>query len=129
MYRIAVVDDDSSILELARDAFAERGWTALPVPDLKAAPSLVREERPDVVLLDMWQDHQDTGWGVLQRLKADPATRRIPVVIWTIHPSELADRTTWLRRYGIRVLTKPFDLDDLYRAVEDAVTGRVLVSP
>jgi CheY-like chemotaxis protein len=122
--RIAVVDDDTVLLELLQELFADKGWGLLPCAQGSAAFVLLTQEYPDAILLDLLLETPIGGWQILQRLKQDPLTRSIPVIVWSA-AAHLHDKQSWLAEQGIPVLDKPFEIDELYQTVEAALTGKV----
>jgi CheY-like chemotaxis protein len=77
--------------------------------------------RPDLILLDLMMPNLD-GYTVCRRLKADPATRAIPVIFLTAS----ADRDVNRQATAVGAaacLTKPFDLTDLLAVVKSALQG------
>jgi CheY-like chemotaxis protein len=82
MIKILLVED-SKFLRLATErALARAGYTVDSAVDGDEALQLAREKMPDLILLDMLLPKM-TGLDVLKALKADPATRGIPVVVMT----------------------------------------------
>jgi CheY-like chemotaxis protein len=128
MRRIAVVQSDMDVLSSACELLAESGWDAVPCADGAAAVSVLRHERPDVILLDPWLQTRDSGWHMLQELKIDSVTRTIPVVLWSVDRERLREKETWLTEHGIPVLAEPFEIDDLSEAIESALE-RVVSRP
>lgn len=110
--RVLVVDDDQPIVDFYRDVLTEEGW----IVDIGDLDQLVNDNvavgTPDVILLDWMLGHQPAGDKVVQRLKADPATRQIPIVVCTVAASAIAAVEPELTAQGIPVLTKPFQVDD-----------------
>jgi len=123
--RIAVVDDDRMLLELLQELFTEKGWELLPCAQGSAAFELLKQEHPDAILLDLVLETPVGGWQILQRLKQDPLTRSIPVIIWSAAADHLHDKESWLAEQGTPILCKPFEIDALYQTVEAALTGKV----
>jgi CheY-like chemotaxis protein len=89
-------------------------WVVVTAPDGPAGIQLVKETRPDIVLVDLMMPGMD-GYEVCRRLVSDEATRRIPIVLLTARQNLDPDR---VRASGARgVITKPFDLDALAPAI------------
>jgi CheY-like chemotaxis protein len=123
--RIAVINTAADLRTLMGDLCADQGWDMLPCADSSTACELVEREQPDAVILDLWLESPDAGWGVLQELQSNPETRDIPVVVCSGHREHLGERMSWLTDKGIPVLPKPFEVDDLYDVVGQALEQRV----
>ena len=86
--RILIVDDDQGAVLVLSQRLSSWGYEVLTAPSGEEALRVVEEVRPDLVLLDVMMPGMD-GWEVLRRMKADPATRSIPVAMLTVlHLSE-----------------------------------------
>lgn len=121
--RIAVVDDDTVLLDLISQVLDERHWTTLAVSESSTALDVLRETRPDVILLDVHLNGSRSGWDILQALKDEQETRNIPVIIWTADAKHSEDKSPWLHSLGVPVLLKPFELDDLFQSLERVLAG------
>jgi PAS domain S-box-containing protein len=115
--RVLVVEDDKDIANLIRLHLAGDGREVLVAQRGDEALEMARRERPDLITLDVLLPDAD-GFGVLEKLKSDPVTRGIPVIVVSI----LQDRNDGLRLGAVDYITKPIDEDRLVRAVR-----RVLV--
>src|ERR1700761_736499 len=105
--RILVVDDIEAnvrLLEAKLSAEYYKGITAWKGPTARARPA---SERPDIILLDVMMPGMD-GFQVCRRLKEDPATRHIPVVLVTALDGR-SDRISGLEAGADEFLTKPID--------------------
>ena len=80
--RILIADDDPQMRELLTGLVGDLGHDAVAVPDGEAAMAAVAAHPPDLLLLDVTMPGLD-GFEVCRRVKADPATRLIPVVLIT----------------------------------------------
>ena len=80
--RVLVVEDEPDVAELIRYNLVKEGWEVLTASSGAEALKRVREAHPDVVLLDIMVPHLN-GWEVCRRLKEDPETRAIPVIMVT----------------------------------------------
>jgi CheY-like chemotaxis protein len=109
---VLVVDDDPDIQELVAIALEEEGYEVLRSVDGASLPIAVREQ-PQLVLLDLNMPGMD-GTTVSRRLRQEPATQHIPIVVMSAAGSHAA-------RAGLiheDWLYKPFDLNDLFAIVE-----------
>jgi CheY-like chemotaxis protein len=121
MITIAVIDDDQPLLELMAEVLDERHWTMLAVQDAASAVEALRHARPDAVLLDVRFHGRQRGWDVLEQLQAESDTRMIPVVVWSGDVHRRDERWAWLADHRIPVLSKPFDLDEMYACLDQAL--------
>jgi DNA-binding response OmpR family regulator len=118
--RVALIDDDLEYLDLVGEILAEQGWELIVCSRAADAIDCVRQEQPDVILLDLWLDEGRNGWEVLDGLIGDPATSSIPIIICSAVENELRTHEEWLAERGIRMLPKPFDLDEFYSVLGSA---------
>jgi DNA-binding response OmpR family regulator len=116
---IAVVDHDQSLLDLMRDVLGERKWNALALRDSTAAYEAILLTNPDAVVLDVRLGSGRSGWDILEQLREEPATSAIPVIIWTGDVKGLEGKREWLHAQRIPVLPKPFELEDLFRCLDE----------
>lgn len=116
--RILVVDDDADIRALLVRYFGDAGHEVRTAPDGRQGLDLVRTWVPDIVLLDLEMPAMN-GLDVLRHIEADHAG--VPVVAFSGHA--VAERLGEdARRLGAReFLVKPFDLEDLGQAVDNAL--------
>jgi two-component system, cell cycle response regulator len=117
--RILVVDDVEVNVKLLGAKLASEYFDVLTAADGAAALRLCAAELPDLVLLDVMMPGMD-GFEVCRRLKADPATSHIPVVMVTAL-SDAADRLTGLDAGADDFLTKPANDIALFARVRSLV--------
>jgi len=109
---VLVVDDDPFIVDFLETALEDEGYLVLAAVNGGALP-LARDLHPDVILLDIMMPGMD-GVEVSQRLRADPVTADIPIIVMSAQDRLRA--TSTLMQVDDR-LPKPFDLDRLYAIV------------
>ena len=73
------------------------GYRTLPYRQGAGAYELIEHERPDAVIMDIRMEHPRAGLAVLQRLRHDPATAAIPVLICT---ADVPFTREWARTLG-----------------------------
>jgi len=117
--RVLVVDDDPAIRDLLREALEDEGY-AVWTTDGPPATADVGALRPDLILLNHRLKSDETGRDAARRLRTDPATAPIPLLLLTAAVAELRPRAPELVALGIDLLFKPFDLDELLAAVARA---------
>jgi two-component system alkaline phosphatase synthesis response regulator PhoP len=105
---VVLVDDAADVRMLLQLLLELEGFTVTATADGPAGLAAVRAEQPDVVLLDVQLPGMD-GTEVLRRLRADPPTARLPVVLLTGAPDQDTPALVALGATG--VLRKPFDPD------------------
>ena len=105
--RILVVDDIDSNVRLLEAKLSSEYYEVLTASDGPTALAIAASELPDIVLLDVMMPGMD-GFDVCRRLKADPATRHVPVVLVTALDGR-ADRVAGLEAGADDFLTKPID--------------------
>jgi two-component system, OmpR family, phosphate regulon response regulator PhoB len=116
MGRVLVVDDEPDVLLLCRLNLQLRGHEFLEASEGPSALELAREQRPDVIVLDLMLPGMD-GYEVLETLRGDESTARIPVLVLTAK-SLRADRERSRELGAAAFLTKPFLPDDLCEIVD-----------
>jgi CheY-like chemotaxis protein len=121
MARIVVVDDDLDFLTLAREVLTSRGHQTAGCADAAAALEVIREEQPELVLLDLRMQTPRGGWEILEAMKLHAVLRDVPVILCTAAPDELDSRRAWLEASDVAVLVKPFALEDLESLVDEAL--------
>ncbi|RAK51007.1 PleD family two-component system response regulator [Phenylobacterium deserti] len=105
--RILVVDDVEANVRLLEAKLTAEYYEVLTAPDGPTALAVAAAEKPDIVLLDVMMPGMD-GFSVCRRLKDDPATRHVPVVLVTALDGR-ADRVAGLEAGADDFLTKPID--------------------
>src|SRR5262249_24072603 len=119
---ILIVEDNDELRELLDEYFHEVGYSVFVAPDGKPALERMRTHPAGlVVLLDLMMPGMD-GYAVLQVVAADaPLAARHVCLLMTAAGKTLPDKVRQLiKRLQVRVITKPFDLDELTQAIEQA---------
>jgi two-component system alkaline phosphatase synthesis response regulator PhoP len=114
---VLVIDDEEPIRLLCRVNLEAEGMQVLEAADGPSGLDLARDERPDVVLLDVMMPKLD-GWKVAEELLDDERTNEIPIIFLTAR-AEFRDRARGLDIGGIDYVTKPFNPLDLAPLVRD----------
>ena len=105
--RILVVDDIEANVRLLEAKLSAEYYEVLTASDGPTALAMAASEKPDIVLLDVMMPGMD-GFAVCRRLKEDPLTRHLPVVLVTALDGR-ADRLAGLEAGADDFLTKPID--------------------
>jgi DNA-binding response OmpR family regulator len=105
--KVLVVDDEPGVIEIVRANLEWEGFTVSAASDGLEALEKVRTEAPDLVILDVMLPGLD-GWGVLERIAANPQTAGLPVIMLTVKDAD-ADIVRGLEGGAVEYVTKPFD--------------------
>ncbi|HVM16455.1 MAG TPA: response regulator [Gaiellaceae bacterium] len=117
MTRVLVIDDEAPIRLLCRVNLEAEGMEVLEAADGPSGLDAARENRPDVILLDVMMPGLD-GWSVAERLLDDPGTAEIPIIFLTAR-AEFRDRARGLDIGGVDYVTKPFNPVELAPLVRE----------
>lgn len=110
---VLVVDDDAQIIYFLSVALEDRGYRVLSAESSEAV-HIAGAEQPDVILLDLMMPRV-AGVEVSERLRANPSTAHIPIILMS------AQHNLNILRRHMPVddcLGKPFAVEDLYAMVE-----------
>ncbi len=116
---VLVVEDEEINRKLLRDLLEGQGHQVTEAENGEQGLQKVKENPPDVILLDVMMPGMD-GFEVCRRLKADPETAPIPVLLVTAL-TERSDRLTGIEAGANDVISKPVDIEDVILRVRNAV--------
>jgi two-component system cell cycle response regulator DivK len=122
MPTLLLVEDNDLNREMLSRRLVRRGFDVLLATDGVEGVRLAREHLPDLVLMDMSLPIKD-GWTAARELKADPATRAIPILALTAH-AMAGDRDQALRAGCDDYDTKPIELDRLLDKISALLAQR-----
>jgi DNA-binding response OmpR family regulator len=114
--RVAVIEDDPALLDVMRDVLELEDYDVQVCPEVEGGYAFVKRAAPDLVILDLIANGQPTGWTTLERLRGDPETAPLPVLVCSGAHRAARDAGA-LASYGARVVAKPFEIDDLLSTV------------
>jgi PAS domain S-box-containing protein len=77
---VLVVDDDPNVADILRQFLPESDFSLASALDGVAGLQAIEAKRPDILLLDLLMPKLD-GFGVIERLRADPSTRDLPIIV------------------------------------------------
>jgi CheY-like chemotaxis protein len=122
---ILVINDVPALLDLFRELLEEEGYQVsldgFSAITLEQQLARVKELAPDLLVLDFLIGGDDLGWQLLEMIRLDPTTAKIPVVVCTAAVHIVEQLQAHLASMGIRVVLKPFELDHLLTAIRDAL--------
>jgi len=111
MPTILVIDDSKLIAHVAKNILTKQGHEVLLAQDGETGLDIVRDKKPDLILLDLILPGID-GYGVCERIKNDPSIKDIPIIMLT-SKAEHADKVRGLELGASDYVTKPFDEGEL----------------
>ena len=118
--RILCIEDEPEMIDLIKLILGRRGYEVLGATGGIEGARLVRELLPDLVLLDLMMPDMD-GWEVYQQMKADAATRDIPVIVVTARAQNI-DKVLGLHIAKVDdYIAKPFGPQELMDSVEKVI--------
>jgi CheY-like chemotaxis protein len=121
--QILVIDDKSELLHLMRRVLEDEEYHVSILQDGRDAFAQVKTQLPDLLILDL-KLGDISGQDVLKQLKHDPVTAEIPVIVYTAAVLEAEEVSALVssdpaRYQAVRVVQKPFELEDLLVLVEN----------
>jgi two-component system alkaline phosphatase synthesis response regulator PhoP len=116
MTKVLVIDDEAPIRLLCRVNLEAEGMHVIEAADGPSGLDKARNEKPDVILLDVMMPGLD-GWRVAEQLLEDERTVGIPIIFLTAR-AEFRDRARGLDIGGVDYVTKPFNPLELAPLVE-----------
>jgi CheY-like chemotaxis protein len=116
MAKILLVEDNEMNRDMLSRRLAKRGYEVVVAVDGREGVAKARAEAPALVLMDMSLPVLD-GWEATRELRADPATRSIPVIALTAH-AMAGDREKALAAGCDDFDTKPIELERLLAKIE-----------
>ena len=118
--KIMIVEDEEGTRETWQEFFQGSGYDVFGAGDGQQALDMIRMNRPDIVLLDLRLPGMD-GYQVCQRLKGDPLTSNIPIIMVTAFLTGASDTVRGLEYGADDYLSKPVDLDVLAAKVKSVL--------
>jgi signal transduction histidine kinase/DNA-binding response OmpR family regulator/ligand-binding sensor domain-containing protein len=110
---ILVIDDDANVRELIQRSLTKEGYRVELAADGKTGLELAERLQPRAITLDVMMPGMD-GWTVLSRLKANPKTADLPVIMVTI----VDEKNLGFSLGAVDYLNKPVDWEQLHRILE-----------
>ncbi|MBT0662982.1 response regulator [Geobacter pelophilus] len=121
--RILIVEDEESLLKLESILLSSKGYKVVGVADGVAAIEEIFSNIPDLVILDVMLPGID-GFEVCRRIKEDPATSKIPVIMLTARKNT-QDMDRGLQSGADAYITKPFKSAQLIGTIERILSNAV----
>jgi len=126
MYTILVVDDSPMIVDVFVTMLGRGGYKSIAALSGAECLETLKSTTPDLILLDVMMEPMD-GWETLEKIKADPETRNIPVLVLTAKPLTPEEAN----RYGAYIedyILKPTTHHQLCEAIEHVLARQHSIS-
>jgi DNA-binding response OmpR family regulator len=115
--RVLCVEDEADMIDLMRLIIERKGFEFMGARGGQAGLDLIRQEKPDLVLLDLMMPGVD-GWEVYRQLKADDELKDIPVIVVTAKAQSI-DKVLGLHIARVDdYITKPFGPSELLQSID-----------
>jgi CheY-like chemotaxis protein len=118
---ILAIEDDQDISELYKELFSEAGYQVRLMKFKPADVQCIGQLQPDLIISDWGLEQHHINWNFINDMHDTPSTTSIPIVVCTalsLKVNQLGER---LNTREIKVLEKPFDIDELLTLVETAI--------
>ena len=117
---ILCIEDEEEMIDLIRLILTRRGFDVRGANGGKEGLEIIRTEHPDLILLDLMMPDMD-GWEVYQQMKADDATKNIPVIVVTAKAQSI-DKVLGLHIAKVDdYIAKPFSPQELLNSVDNVL--------
>lgn len=117
--KILIVEDNRELLNILRMQLRDEGYKVVGAEDGVQAVTLARQERPDVILLDLGLPAGD-GFTVIKRLAKFHHANEIPIIVITGQPKEEYEQEA-LEAGVVACLAKPFETEQLLAAIRETL--------
>ena len=118
---ILAIDNSQAVLDLFRELLEGEGYRVSVQSYVDKDVEAIKDLAPDLIILDYMWKAEDGGWSLLQLLRMNPGTKEIPIVLCTGAVAEASELEPHLAEMGVRVVLKPFDLDDLLGVIRESL--------
>lgn len=121
--RVVCIEDEPEMIDLVRLILSREGFEVIGAPSALQGLQAVEDLQPQLVLLDLMMPDMD-GWEVYQRLKANPNTRDIPVIVLTARAQSI-DKVLGLHIAKVDdYITKPFGPAELMKSISRVLAAK-----
>jgi CheY-like chemotaxis protein len=123
--KVLVIDDDNEFADAMTNVLEAKGYDVDHAPNGKVGIAKAKEQRPDIVLLDVMMTTKSEGLDVARELHKDEKLKSVPIILITGVRKEMSlpfgfePDETWLPVKG--VLEKPVRPDVLLKAIEENI--------
>ena len=120
--RILIVDDDRAVVRLMRGYLEQANYDVLVASNGTDAWHMIRQERPDLVLLDLMLPDKD-GWEITRLIRGDERLAHIPIIMLTARVTDV-DKIVGLEMGADDYVTKPYNPREVVARVRARLRGQ-----
>jgi DNA-binding response OmpR family regulator len=121
--RVVCIEDEPAMIDLIRLILTRKGYEVFGAMGGREGLEAIQNHKPDIVLLDLMMPDMD-GWEVYQKMKANEATKNIPVIVVTAKAQSI-DKVLGLHIAKVDdYITKPFGPQELVDSIEKVLTRK-----
>ena len=121
-YKIMIVDDDKDVNYILQAVMEQAGFQIVSYFNAESALKKIKEENPDLILLDVMMPGM-SGYEACDRIKTDPDTAGIPVIMLTAKDMG-DDKEAVIRKKADSFIVKPFDSDGLIKRINKLISKK-----
>ena len=110
---ILIIEDNKDILEAVRLLLEDAGYKINTIVKKEEIVRISKKPQPDIILLDMLLSGMD-GRDIINRLKKQPETKHIPIILNSAHPNA---KNIWKEVGADDFIGKPFDIEELKEVI------------
>jgi DNA-binding response OmpR family regulator len=125
---LLIVEDVPDILRLLEETLKFKGYNAITARNGQEALDLIQRERPALVITDIMMPKLD-GFGLVHRLRINPATRDLPVIFLTATYVAMEDKAFALNIGVTRFIEKPVNFDKFLETINELLSMEVHSAP
>lgn len=120
---ILAINNNADVLALFTDLLEDEGYrVTTQVYSDRDLPRIAALD-PDLIIVDYMWASEDDGWSLLQMLRMNRATAKVPIILCTGAVTHVRETEGHLATMGIEVVFKPFDIEHLLEAIDRLLTG------
>ena len=121
--RVVCIEDESEMIDLVSMILTREGYQVIGAPGGLQGLQIVEDTQPELVLLDLMMPDLD-GWEVYQRLKANPKTTNVPIIVVTARAQSI-DKILGLHIAKVDdYITKPFSPTELLTSIQKVLSKK-----
>jgi CheY-like chemotaxis protein len=117
---ILVINDTQEVLEVVKELLEDEGYRVTihskAIRDLETIKSI----SPDLIILDHMMGAEEYGWQMVQLIRLSRDLAELPMIVCTAAKMLVEPIEGHLKSKGVTIVMKPFDIDDLLRAITAA---------